>query len=53
MITLTDDEILPISLQHTFCTWLAQGSVSPIPVKRANGVYGRLAIGDEAVEHRS
>ncbi|PWH16680.1 MAG: aspartate aminotransferase family protein [Anaerolineae bacterium] len=39
MLDLNEEEILPLSLQHTFWTWSAQGSVSPIPVKRAKGVY--------------
>jgi taurine--2-oxoglutarate transaminase len=36
---ITDDEILPLSMKHNFWTWSAQGKVSPIPVKRAEGVY--------------
>ena len=36
---IPDSEILPLSLEHNFWTWSAQGSVSPIPVKRAKGVY--------------
>jgi taurine--2-oxoglutarate transaminase len=36
---LHDDEILPLSLKHNFWTWSAQAQVSPIPVKRAKGVY--------------
>ena len=36
---IPDSEILPLSLEHSFWTWSAQGSVSPIPVKRAKGVY--------------
>ncbi len=39
MFDLPDDEILPLSLEHVFWTWSAQGKVSPIPVKRAKGVY--------------
>jgi taurine--2-oxoglutarate transaminase len=34
-----DSEILSLSLEHNFWTWSAQGSVAPIPVKRAKGVY--------------
>jgi taurine--2-oxoglutarate transaminase len=36
---LPDSEILPLSLEHSFWTWSAQGKVSPIPVTRAKGVY--------------
>ncbi len=39
MFDINDDQILPLSLQHTFWTWSAQAKVSPIPVKSAKGVY--------------
>ena len=39
MFDLPDAEILPLSLEHSFWTWSAQAKVSPIPVKRAKGVY--------------
>lgn len=39
MFDISDSEILPLSLQHSFWTWSAQGKVAPIPVKRAKGVY--------------
>jgi taurine--2-oxoglutarate transaminase len=39
MFDLPDSEILPLSLEHSFWTWSAQGKVSPIPVKNAKGVY--------------
>lgn len=39
MIDLPDDEILPLSMEHNFWTWSAQSKVTPIPVKRAKGVY--------------
>lgn len=39
MIHLPDDEILPLSMEHSFWTWSAQGKVNPIPVKTAKGVY--------------
>lgn len=39
MFDIPDSDILPVSLQHTFWTWSAQGSVTPIPVTRAKGVY--------------
>lgn len=39
MIELPDSEILPQSLEHNFWTWSAQSKVSPIPVKKAKGVY--------------
>jgi taurine--2-oxoglutarate transaminase len=39
MLTISDAEILPLSLEHSFWTWSAQAKVSPIPVKTAKGVY--------------
>jgi taurine--2-oxoglutarate transaminase len=39
MFDLPDSDILPLSLEHSFWTWSAQGKVSPIPVKSAKGVY--------------
>jgi taurine---2-oxoglutarate transaminase len=39
MTEILDQEILPLSLEHNFWTWSAQSHVSPIPVKRAKGVY--------------
>ncbi|MCX8063137.1 MAG: aminotransferase class III-fold pyridoxal phosphate-dependent enzyme, partial [Anaerolineales bacterium] len=39
MLELKDEDILPLSLRHTFWTWSAQGHISPIPVKQAKGVY--------------
>jgi taurine---2-oxoglutarate transaminase len=39
MYDLPDSEILPLSLEHGFWTWSAQGKVAPIPVARSKGVY--------------
>jgi taurine--2-oxoglutarate transaminase len=39
MMDISDSEILPLSLEHSFWTWSAQGKVAPIPVKSAKGVY--------------
>jgi taurine--2-oxoglutarate transaminase len=39
MDQISDTDILPLSLEHGFWTWSAQGKVAPIPVKRAKGVY--------------
>jgi taurine--2-oxoglutarate transaminase len=39
MFDIQDSEILPLSMEHSFWTWSAQGKVAPIPVKRAQGVY--------------
>ena len=39
MAEISDAEILPLSMEHNFWTWSAQGRVHPIPIKRADGVY--------------
>ena len=39
MFDISDSDILPLSTEYTFWTWSAQGKVTPIPVKRAQGVY--------------
>jgi taurine---2-oxoglutarate transaminase len=39
MFDIPDSDILPLSLEHSFWTWSAQGKVAPIPVKSAKGVY--------------
>ena len=39
MLEIEDLDILPLSLEHSFWTWSAQGKVAPIPVKTAKGVY--------------
>src|SRR5512138_3464050 len=39
MREIADADILPLSLEHNFWTWSAQGKVQPIPVTRAEGVY--------------
>jgi taurine--2-oxoglutarate transaminase len=39
MFDLPDDQILPLSKEHVFWTWSAQGKVNPIAVKRAKGAY--------------
>ena len=39
MYEISESDILPLSLEHTFWTWSAQAKVDPIPVTRAQGVY--------------
>jgi taurine--2-oxoglutarate transaminase len=36
---IDDNEIIPLSLEHTFWTWSAQAKVKPIPVEKAKGIY--------------
>lgn len=53
MIELPDSEILPLSLEHSFWTWSAQGAVNPIPVTRARGVYFWDADGKRYLDFNS
>ena len=39
MERIADSEILPLSLEHNFWTWSAQGKIKPIAVQKAKGVY--------------
>ncbi len=36
---MTSEEIIALSKKHTIFEWSAQGSIDPIPVARAQGVY--------------
>lgn len=36
---MTSDEIIALSKAHTISEWIVQGSVDPIPVSRAEGIY--------------
>ena len=53
MNPIPDSEILPLSLEHTFWTWSAQGKVAPIPVTRAEGVYFWDAAGKRYLDFNS
>jgi len=53
MRELPDSEILQKSLEHSFWTWSAQGSVNPIPVTRAKGVYFWDADGKRYLDFNS
>src|SRR4030042_4103132 len=53
MIIIPDSEILPLSMQHTFWTWSAQGKVAPIPVTHAKGVYFWDASGKRYLDFNS
>ena len=39
MDQISDEDILPLSLKHSFWTWSAQGKVAPSRSRRAKGVY--------------
>jgi taurine---2-oxoglutarate transaminase len=53
MPELTDSEILPLSLEHSFWTWSAQAKVAPIPVTKAKGVYFWDADGKRYLDFNS
>jgi taurine--2-oxoglutarate transaminase len=53
MINIPDDEILPLSMKHSFWTWSAQAKVSPIPVTSAKGVYFWDAQGKRYLDFNS
>lgn len=53
MFAIPDSEILPLSLEHSFWTWSAQGKVAPIPVTRAKGVYFWDAAGKRYLDFNS
>jgi taurine--2-oxoglutarate transaminase len=53
MYDIPDSEILQKSLDHSFWTWSAQGSVKPIPVTRAKGVYFWDADGKRYLDFNS
>jgi len=37
--TLTADEMVALTREHSFFSWSAQGAVAPIPMARGKGVY--------------
>jgi len=53
MVNIPNDEILPLSMEHSFWTWSAQEKVSPIPVTRAKGVYFWDAEGKRYLDFNS
>jgi len=53
MHEILDSEILQQSLEHSFWTWTAQGSVKPIPVTKAKGVYFWDANGKRYLDFNS
>jgi taurine--2-oxoglutarate transaminase len=53
MIDLDDQDILPLSLEHGFWSWSAQGRVNPIPVTKAQGVYFWDADGKRYLDFNS
>ncbi len=50
---MTGEEIVALSKKHTLFEWSAQGSVDPIPVARAKGVYFWTPEGKRFIDFNS
>src|SRR5688500_5466551 len=50
---MTDHEIVALSKKHTLFDWAAQGTVDPIPVARAQGVYFWTPDGKRFIDFNS
>jgi taurine--2-oxoglutarate transaminase len=50
---MTSDEIVALTKKHTIFEWTAQGSVDPIPVARAKGVYFWTPDGKRYIDFNS
>src|SRR4051812_21384812 len=50
---MTGDEIVALSKQHTLFEWAVQGTVDPIPVARAKGIYFWTPEGKRFIDFNS
>jgi taurine--2-oxoglutarate transaminase len=50
---MTDEEIVALAKKHTIFEWMAQGSVDPIPVERAEGIYFWTPDGKRFIDFNS
>jgi taurine---2-oxoglutarate transaminase len=50
---MTNEEIVALSKKHTIFEWAAQGSVDPIPVARAKGIYFWTPEGKRFIDFNS
>jgi taurine--2-oxoglutarate transaminase len=50
---MTGDEIVSLSKKHTIFEWTAQGSVDPLPVARAKGIYFWTPEGKRFIDFNS
>jgi taurine--2-oxoglutarate transaminase len=50
---MTDEEIVALSKKHTMFEWTAQGTVDPIPVARAKGIYFWTPDGKRFIDFNS
>src|ERR687889_2132877 len=51
--SMTAEEIVALSRQHTLYEWSAQAAVDPIPVERAEGVYFYTPDGKRFIDFNS
>ena len=50
---MTGDEIIALSKKHTISEWAAQGTLDPIPVERAEGIYFWTPEGKRYIDFNS
>jgi taurine--2-oxoglutarate transaminase len=50
---MTGDEIVALAKRHTLFEWAAQGSVDPLPVARAQGIYFWTPEGRQYIDFNS
>jgi taurine--2-oxoglutarate transaminase len=50
---MTGDEIVALAKRHTIFEWAAQGSVDPLPVARAQGIYFWTPEGKQYIDFNS
>jgi len=50
---MTGDEIIALSKKHTISEWAVQGTVDPIPVERAEGIYFWTPEGKRYIDFNS
>jgi taurine--2-oxoglutarate transaminase len=51
--TMSSEEIVRLSREHTFFSWSAQGAIDPIAIDRAEGVYLYTPEGDRILDFNS
>jgi taurine--2-oxoglutarate transaminase len=51
--TMTSEEIVRLSREHTFFSWSAQGAIDPIAIDRAEGVYLYTPEGQRILDFNS
>src|SRR6185503_4067118 len=51
--SMTSEEIVALSRQHTFFSWSIQGAIDPIAIDHAEGVYLYTPKGDRILDFNS